>query len=102
MAAARQLGRASQLELAGALGVAPSLVVQLADQLEELGAIKRERSVADRRRQSIVLTRTGQKLLDRCVLAAASLGDDLTRGLAAKERALLSTLLGRLLDEALP
>ncbi|GHI35797.1 MarR family winged helix-turn-helix transcriptional regulator [Streptomyces violascens] len=57
-------GRASsQLEIAGVMGVAPSLVVALADHLEKLGAVQRVRDPADRRRQTLTLTEHGRELL---------------------------------------
>ncbi|WP_237536094.1 helix-turn-helix domain-containing protein [Streptomyces sp. SID3343] len=46
----------SQQDIARTMGVAPSLVVTLADHLEELDAIRRERDPADRRRQILTLT----------------------------------------------
>src|SRR5262245_36763248 len=56
-------GAASQLEVARALQVAPSLVVTLADQLEALDALQRIRDPADRRRQLLTLTDHGHGLL---------------------------------------
>ncbi|HZE40268.1 MAG TPA: MarR family winged helix-turn-helix transcriptional regulator [Stackebrandtia sp.] len=77
---------ASQLELARRMHVAPSLMVALADQLEELGAIGRERDAADRRRQVLTLTDTGRRLLDVCAGHAAAVDDELTAGLNVAER----------------
>jgi DNA-binding MarR family transcriptional regulator len=84
----------SQLELAALLQVAPSLVVALADQLVDLGAIARERDPADRRKQHLVLTPSGERLLDRCgelalridAELAAALGPDAAAVAAALER----------------
>nr|WP_221379326.1 MarR family transcriptional regulator [Actinoplanes polyasparticus] len=87
----------SQMELAGLLGVAPSLVVLLADHLEERGAIQRVRDPADRRRQSLRLTEKGLRLLASATEVAAELDEELAAALPAADRAALSTALDRLL-----
>ncbi|WP_203839903.1 MarR family winged helix-turn-helix transcriptional regulator [Winogradskya humida] len=99
-----RLGAAdSQLELAATLRVAPSLVVLLADQLETLGAVSRERDPGDRRRQRLVLTAVGERLLDDCVGAADALDEELVTALSATERAALTRILGKLAGaEGLP
>lgn len=88
----------SQMELAGLLGVAPSLVVLLADHLEERGAIQRVRDPADRRRQSLRLTETGLRLLASATEVAAELDEELAADLPAGDRAAFSTALDRLLE----
>ncbi|MEV4320180.1 MarR family transcriptional regulator [Actinocrispum sp. NPDC049592] len=89
-------GTASQQELATMMGVAPSLVVALADHLEELGAIERVRSGVDRRRMNLTLTGEGHALLVKCDEIAQSLSEDLTAGLTKPEREKLQTLLATL------
>jgi DNA-binding MarR family transcriptional regulator len=79
----------SQQELAARLGVAPSLVVTLADQLEALGAVERVRDGRDRRRQVLTLTREGRSLLARCAAVARELDDELTAALTAPQVAAL-------------
>lgn len=74
----------SQQELALALRVAPSLVVALADHLEQLGAIRRERDPTDRRRQSVAITATGRRLLADCATVAASMDAYLADGVDGK------------------
>lgn len=91
---------ASQQELAIRLGVAPSLVVALADHLERLGAIERVRDPQDRRRQVLTLTDRGRELLRDCTEAARTLDDELTAGLTAAERRALLRALGRLAADA--
>ncbi|WP_405132822.1 MarR family winged helix-turn-helix transcriptional regulator [Nocardia sp. NBC_01388] len=91
---------ASQQELAALLGVAPSLVVALADHLERLGAIERVRDPADRRRQVLTLTDHGRELLRKCERAARDLDGELTAGLTAAERAAFQRALGVLAAEA--
>ena len=46
----------SQREIATHLGVAPSLVVSLVDQLVNIGAVRRNRSTRDRRVQAVEIT----------------------------------------------
>ncbi|MEU1349578.1 MarR family winged helix-turn-helix transcriptional regulator [Streptomyces sp. NPDC005775] len=72
---------ASQQEIARAMGVTPSLVVGLADHLEELGAVARERDPADRRRQVLTLTGRGRDLLALCTTTARAIDEELTAGL---------------------
>ncbi|WP_040805956.1 MarR family winged helix-turn-helix transcriptional regulator [Nocardia concava] len=91
---------ASQQELAKRLGVAPSLVVSLADHLERLGAIERVRDPEDRRRQVLTLTEPGYELLAACEQAAKELDKELTAGLTAKERTAFLRALGVLAAEA--
>ncbi|ADD41646.1 MarR family winged helix-turn-helix transcriptional regulator [Stackebrandtia nassauensis] len=76
----------SQLELARLMGVAPSLLVALADHLEEHGAIERVRDAGDRRRQVLALTESGRALLDRCAEVAAGLETELLSTLTAQDR----------------
>jgi DNA-binding MarR family transcriptional regulator len=93
----------SQQELAGALRIAPSLVVLLADQLEEVGAVERVRDTADRRRQRLLITDRGIELLDACVAVAAGLDRDIAGALTGAERDALARILRKLaLAEGLP
>ncbi|MGW5355931.1 MarR family winged helix-turn-helix transcriptional regulator [Streptomyces sp. NPDC004031] len=87
-------GRASsQLEVAGVMGVAPSLVVALADRLQELGAVERVRDPADRRRQILGLTPQGRELLALCGELAHAADADFAAALTPAERARLGDLL---------
>ncbi len=86
----------SQLDIAKLMNVAPSLVVSLADRLEELGAVRRERDPMDRRRQTLALTEEGRGLLATCTAAAAELDAELTDGLSPEEREALRSVLGTL------
>ncbi|MFF7973472.1 MarR family transcriptional regulator [Streptomyces sp. NPDC007905] len=87
---------ASQQDLAGRLGVAPSLVVALADHLETLGAVRRVRDPQDRRRQVLTLTDHGQELLAACTTEARALDAELTAHLGQSEREALHAALGSL------
>ena len=74
-------GSMAQLELAHCLGVAPSVVVDMIDELQDLHAVDRVRGTADRRRQFVELTAHGRSLIKRAANAARSLDADLLRGL---------------------
>ncbi|MEV6052120.1 MarR family winged helix-turn-helix transcriptional regulator [Streptomyces sp. NPDC052107] len=91
---------ASQQDLAGQLGVAPSLVVSLADHLETLGAVRRVRDPRDRRRQALTLTDRGHELLAACTAEARALDAELTAHLGESERQALHTALGSLAARA--
>ncbi|MFD8481512.1 MarR family winged helix-turn-helix transcriptional regulator [Kitasatospora sp. NPDC059673] len=93
---------ASQQELATRLGVAPSLIVALADQLQELGAVERVRDPGDRRRQVLTLTPEGRYLLARCAEAAEAVDAELTNGLTAAQRTALARHLRTLGEQQLP
>ncbi|GAA2746493.1 MULTISPECIES: MarR family winged helix-turn-helix transcriptional regulator [Kitasatospora] len=93
---------ASQQELATRLGVAPSLIVALADQLQELGAVERVRDPEDRRRQALTLTAEGRHLLTRCAEAAEATDAELTAGLTDAQRSALTTGLRTLGARHLP
>ena len=58
-------GGKNQRELAAHLGVVPSRLVVLLDELETKGLVARERSPQDRRSQQLQLTRKGTRLLER-------------------------------------
>ena len=70
-----------QLDLAHRLGVAPSVVVDMVDELQELHAVQRVRDATDRRRQYVALTAHGRSLVRRAANAARALDEDLLRDL---------------------
>jgi len=84
---------ATQLEVARAMGVVPSLLVRLTDHLEDLGAIERTIDPVDRRRQPLRLTAKGRRLLRAAAAESQSLESEIFAGMADAERlALTSTL----------
>ncbi|MEU6239447.1 MarR family transcriptional regulator [Kitasatospora sp. NPDC047058] len=93
MAALSRDAVASQQELAARMGVAPSLMVSLADHLEGLGAVQRVRDPQDRRRQVLTLTEEGHDLLGRCTSMARTLDDELVAGLTEDQRKSLDEVL---------
>ena len=93
----------SQLELARALRVAPSVVVANVDELELLGALRRVRDRNDRRRWNLFLTPRGRALLEDCAAASRELDAEITADLDESQRVALGKLLGVVsTTEALP
>ena len=78
-------GPMAQLELARRVGVAPSVVVDMVDELQDLHAVARVRDTEDRRRQFVELTAHGRDLLRRAANAARALDADLLRELDSTE-----------------
>ncbi len=89
----------SQQELAGLLGMLPSRVVALVDEMEELGLIRRQRDEADRRRNTLVLTAAGNAALQQVGAVARAHEDDLCSALSASERRQLTGLLERIAEQ---
>jgi DNA-binding MarR family transcriptional regulator len=82
----------NQRTLAKRLGVLPSRMVILLDELTEKGLIERRRSTTDRRHSEIVLTRRGERMLEKLSWLAAEHEADLCAALTAKEREQLAAL----------
>ena len=76
----------NQQALAKRLGVLPSRMVILIDELSEKGLVERKRSTKDRRHSELVLTRKGQGMLEKLSRLAAEHEADLCAGLTAAER----------------
>lgn len=86
----------SQLEVATTMGVVPSLVVRLADHLEDIGAVERARDPGDRRRQTLRLTDQGWALLAECATITRSLEAEVLTGLATEDKKALRSALRHL------
>lgn len=93
-------GPMAQLELARQVGVAPSVVVDMVDELQSLHAVTRVRDAADRRRQYVELTAHGRDLLRRVANAARRLDTDLLRELDSEQRDALRAALSRVAGAA--
>jgi DNA-binding MarR family transcriptional regulator len=93
---------AMQQELGSAMGVDPSTMVSLIDQLESAGLAKRQPHPADRRARAVALTPKGRRVLAKGRQMASQVEDDVLGGLSAAERQKLLTLLRRALDTAPP
>ncbi|MFJ8164925.1 MarR family winged helix-turn-helix transcriptional regulator [Streptomyces sp. NPDC096136] len=95
---AAQPGR-SQRALAEELGVVPSRVVTLIDNLEGKDLVERRRSTEDRRNYELHLTAEGTRLLGAVSRAAATHEDALLAALDPEQRTHLSGLLARIAAE---
>jgi DNA-binding MarR family transcriptional regulator len=93
---------AIQQELGSAMGIDPSTMVSLVDQLEDAGLAKRRPSARDRRAREVVITPKGRRLLERARGLISQVEDEVLGGLTATERRELLTLLRRALDSAPP
>ena len=86
----------SQRDLAEVLGLDPSQVVALVDDLHAAGLVERTPSPADRRTKLVVPTERGRATRERAARTAESSLAAQLAGLDAGEQAVLRHLLGRL------
>ena len=93
---------AIQQEIGAAMGIDPSTMVSLIDQLERGGLAKRRPHPSDRRAREVSITPKGRRLLERCRKIALDVEGEVLRGLTATERRQLIKLLRRALSEAPP
>jgi DNA-binding MarR family transcriptional regulator len=93
---------AIQQELGAAMGIDPSTMVSLIDQLEAAGLAKRRPRPTDRRAREVLITPKGQRVLERARQLAMQVEDDVLRGLSGAERRQVLGLLRRALDSAPP
>jgi DNA-binding MarR family transcriptional regulator len=82
----------NQRALAKRLGVLPSRMVILIDELTEKRLVERKRSAKDRRHSELVLTKRGRGMLEKLSKLAAEHEADLCAGLTAAERDTLAAL----------
>jgi DNA-binding MarR family transcriptional regulator len=88
----------SQQELAGSLGIHPSRLVALLDQLEKRGLVERRPNPDDRRLYSLHLTEAGEGALGQISKVAREHQEALLASLNPDERKVLGTLLSRIAD----
>ena len=93
---------AIQQEIGSAMGIDPSTMVSLIDQLEAAGLAKRRPRPTDRRAREVAITPKGRRALERGRQMAADVEDEVLRGLTAAERRELLRLLRRALTSAPP
>jgi MarR family transcriptional regulator, lower aerobic nicotinate degradation pathway regulator len=93
---------AIQQELGAAMGIDPSTMVSLIDQLETAGLAKRRPRPTDRRAREVAITPKGRRVLERARRLAIQVQDEVLRGLSSAERRQLLALLRRALDSAPP
>ncbi len=83
----------NQKQLGQALDVSPPNLAVTLDRMVERGWVERVRCTEDRRSQIVVLTASGQKLVQRAEKIAATMESDTLQVLSAAERLLLLELL---------
>ena len=91
---------ANQQEIGSAMGIDPSTMVSLIDQLEEGGLAKRRPHPGDRRAREVAISPKGRRLLERARRMASQVQDEVLRGLTSAERRQLLSLLRRALSAA--
>jgi DNA-binding MarR family transcriptional regulator len=93
---------AIQQELGSAMGIDPSTMVALIDELEAKGLAKRRPRPTDRRAREVVITPKGRRVLERGRRLASQVEDEVLQGLTDDERRQLLTLLRRALGSSPP
>jgi DNA-binding MarR family transcriptional regulator len=93
---------AIQQELGSAMGIDPSTMVSLVDDLERAGLAKRRPRATDRRAREVVITAKGRRLRERGRRLAGQVEDEVLQGLTAAERRQLIGLLRQALGSAPP
>lgn len=89
-------GPVAQGRLAEALRVAPSVVVDMVDELEQLGAVRRVPDPDDRRRHAVTVTPEGQRLLRRSAALAGEVDVAILQALEPRDRPAFKRALVRL------
>ena len=93
---------AIQQELGSAMGIDPSTMVSLLDDLERAGLAERRPRPTDRRAREVVITPKGRRLLERGRRLAGQVEGEVLQGLTAAERRQLLALLRQALGSAPP
>src|SRR4051794_12601362 len=93
---------ANQQEIGSAMGIDPSTMVSLIDQLEDAGLATRRPRPTDRRAREVAITPKGRRALKRGREMAMQVEDEVLQGLSAAERRQLLALMHRALDSAPP
>ena len=89
----------AQQSLCDLLGMFPSRLVGLLDELEKLKLIERRASPSDRRTYALYLTKIGRDALSNIGKIAHEFQDDLCAALNEKERNFLAELLTRIVSQ---
>jgi DNA-binding MarR family transcriptional regulator len=92
---------AIQQQLSADMGIDPSAMVKLIDELEGAGLAERRRRPNDRRAWEVTITQDGRRALERARDSAARVEDEVLSGLGARDRGHLIGLMRRALT-ALP
>jgi DNA-binding MarR family transcriptional regulator len=95
-------GGAIQQRLSSDMGIDPSAMVKLIDELEDAGLAERRRRPGDRRAWEVVITYKGRRALERARQLAGQVEDEVLGGLSGADRRQLLTLLRRALAASPP
>lgn len=93
---------AIQQQLSSDMGIDPSAMVKLINELETAGLAERRRRPGDRRAWEVSITPKGRRTLERARGLAMQVEGEVLGGLSAAERSQLLTLLRRALASATP
>jgi DNA-binding MarR family transcriptional regulator len=93
---------AIQQRIGAAMGIDPSTMVSLVDQLERAGLAKRRPHPQDRRAREVLITPKGQEALKRARELAEEVEGDVLQGLSPAERDQLVMLLRKAFAAAPP
>jgi DNA-binding MarR family transcriptional regulator len=93
---------AIQQQLSSDMGMDPSAMVKLIDELESAGLAERRRRQGDRRAWEVAITPKGRRTLERARRLVTQVEDEVLGGLAAADRRQLLSLLRRALASAPP
>jgi DNA-binding MarR family transcriptional regulator len=93
---------AIQRELSSDMGIDPSAMVTLIDELESANLVERRRRPDDRRAYEVAITPQGRRTLKAAKRLADQVEDEVLGGLKPTERSQLLTLLRRALLSAPP
>lgn len=96
----RDFGERSQSNLADALGIDPTNLVALLNELESAGSVERRRSSDDRRRHTVALTPAGIARLNEIEHVLATIEKRLFVTFSADEQRTLHRLLQRAAETA--
>ncbi|GLW30606.1 MarR family winged helix-turn-helix transcriptional regulator [Actinoplanes regularis] len=102
LAALADFGPHAQRDLSNRLGVDPSDMAKVIDQLAGLGHVGRTRDDADRRRVLVTVTTSGRDLLAQLLKETAAVDEILLSGLTSTERDQFHRLLLKVFAAARP
>jgi len=91
-----------QQQLSSDMGIDPSAMVKLINELETAGLAERRRRPGDRRAWEVSITPRGRRTLERARRLATQVEDEVLGGLTAADRRRLLTLLRQALVSAPP
>ena len=91
---------ATQRAIGSAMGIDPSTMVAILDELQGSGLAGRRPHPSDRRAHAVTITAKGRRTLARARAAASRAEDEVLSGLSGDERAELLRLMRRALEAA--